>query len=133
MLAGHRCSDAKAKARAEKVAVGSLEAEAKEVATGYQALSILATLGRKASPQALDNALAPLQKLKASKGRLRASSKILPSLLATAQGYLTVAAAQKCGAITDRHLPAVEALLSGIPTVSDPLAGVLPLNVFLAL
>lgn len=114
----NRCSDGKAKAKAEEVALGSLDVEPKDISIGYHALSILAGLGRRASSEALDNALAPLQKLKASKGRMRASSKAAPSLTATALGYLTAAAAEKCGGIGSQHLPVVETLLNGIPLVS---------------
>jgi hypothetical protein len=102
---------------AEQLAVGSLDSEPKDLLTSYRALTTLAALGRKAPSRALSNALAPLAELKANKGRLRLSSKAPPSLMATAYGYLTVAAAHKVGGIPAKHTSAVGALLAAIPQV----------------
>ena len=118
--AASRCGDAKAAATAEKLAVASLEAGVRDMRSAYYALSTLAALGRTAPAKALDSALALLQKLKASKGRLRDTPKGAASLTATAHGYLAAAAAQKVGTISSQHMPAVEGLLSGIPQVRLP-------------
>ena len=112
-----RCGDAKAAAQAEKVAVGSLESGVSDLRSAYYGVSTLAVLGRTAPAKALDSALQLLQKLKASKGRLRDSPKGAASLTATAHGYLIAAAAQKVGSIGSQHLSAVETLLSGISQV----------------
>lgn len=95
--------------------MGSLGAEAKDIRSAYYALSTLAALGRAAPAKALDSALALLQKLKASKGRLRDTPKGAASLTATAHGYLITAAAQKVGSIGTQHMSVVESLLAGIP------------------
>ncbi len=115
-----RCGDAKAEAQAEKVAVAALESGVNDIRSAYYAMSALAALGRTAPAKALDSALQLLQKLKASKGRLRETPKGAASLTATGHGYLIAAAAQKIGTIGSQHLPAVESLLSGIPQVLTP-------------
>ncbi|CAL8470839.1 g10381 [Coccomyxa elongata] len=117
------CGDAKAEAQAEKVAVAALESGVNGIRSAYYAVSTLAALGRTAPAKALDSALQLLQKLKASKGRLRDTPKGAASLTATAHGYLIAAAAQRIGTIGSQHLPAVESLLSGIPQVLETAAG----------
>lgn len=85
--------------------------------TSYRALSVLASLGKTAPQKAISNALAPIQKLKAAKGQLRAAPKGPASLAATAYGYLAVAQAKKVGSIGQDALSAVEELLGAAPQV----------------
>ena len=121
-----RCSDGGLAAKAEKVAKAALETEAADTQTGYQALGTLASLGKSASPKAIQHALLPIQKLKASKGQLRFVPKGPGSILATAYGYLAIAQARKVGTIGKDILPAAEELLADMPQVSKRMEGSVP-------
>ena len=118
-----RCLDGSLKAKAEKIAKSVLETEVADTQTGYLALGTLASLGKSASPEAIHNALLPIQKLKASKGQLRLVPKGPGSILATAYGYLAVAQAKRVGVIGKDIQHAVEELLADMPQVRVRMIG----------